>query len=596
MAPAICVSLVFHLLTVLILTTTSTYYPALGNLQQFDIFWVHPATIPLVTAASAQANPPTEPQLRRETVLPKLRQPLERGTPGLAPAPSVPDPDPDPAEPAAAPDAQPGQDEPQTGEVAAPMVEPRQAPPMVEPRKGAPMAEPRQGALRDDRGHPVRHKAEQPSVRTLPRKEAPAPAEGGLKARPELLPAFQERDSTARIKNTDLGGTEAETIAVPEAPQPGQEERKRPAARLEVPEAASEKTEPAKSEGASERAPRAREQDERDRQAASAPVSEQIKLGAAQGEKHPEPARQAQKRQQPEAEAARDRQEQRDRQTLRHRQEQRERESIERKRIAAARQEAVAKRKKAAPLERKSPQTRLWAAHREPPAIAAAASSPAVARQQSQEGAPSQNPKAPVPAIGSAPAGDRPELTDRTQAGFAAVGQVATRPSEKKPQARGLVIASPRGDLKLVITGDTGIKLSVRFREYPKSRRNRVPSRSELRREQTVTPIVADTGEDRREAVIETAREGIYVFSAEPERGKGVKASFTLKIFESGTKERIAPLGARTVSGSTVLLKILMPEGILWDDEDAFTGNLEDSESETKFNAATGLYWKEFHD
>ena len=37
-----------------------------------------------------------------------------------------------------------------------------------------------------------------------------------------------------------------------------------------------------------------------------------------------------------------------------------------------------------------------------------------------------------------------------------------------------------------------------------------------------------------------------------------------------------------------------MPEAILWDDDASFTGSLEDSESTTKFNAQTGLYWKEY--
>ena len=92
------------------------------------------------------------------------------------------------------------------------------------------------------------------------------------------------------------------------------------------------------------------------------------------------------------------------------------------------------------------------------------------------------------------------------------------------------------------------------------------------------------------------AREGIYVFSAEAEEKKGAKATFTLKVFESGARERTAELGVRTISGKAILVKILMPEAILWDDESAFSGILEDSESVIKFNAKTGLYWKEFNE
>jgi hypothetical protein len=169
-------------------------------------------------------------------------------------------------------------------------------------------------------------------------------------------------------------------------------------------------------------------------------------------------------------------------------------------------------------------------------------------------------------------------------------------PGEKPHQPRGPVIAALHGDLKLVMTGDTCIKVTVKFRDYPKSRRSRVFTRSEVRREQTVTPLLAAPREDTREAVIQTAREGIYLLSAEPAGGHAVRATFTLKVFESGARERIAPLGNRSLSGPTVLVKILMPEAILWDDESAFTGSMEDSESETKFNATTGLYWKEYRD
>ena len=148
----------------------------------------------------------------------------------------------------------------------------------------------------------------------------------------------------------------------------------------------------------------------------------------------------------------------------------------------------------------------------------------------------------------------------------------------------------------MVITGGSELRLSVTFRDYPSSRRNRVPTRSESRRELKIVPVFAKTRQDTREAVIETAREGIYVFSVEAEQGGAVRASFTLKIFETGAKEKVAAIGTRTVSTKAVLTKVLMPEGVVWDDDAAFTGSLEDSDSVTKFNAQTGLYWKEYND
>lgn len=161
---------------------------------------------------------------------------------------------------------------------------------------------------------------------------------------------------------------------------------------------------------------------------------------------------------------------------------------------------------------------------------------------------------------------------------------------------RGTVIPSLHGDLKMLIATGNGVRLSVTFREYPKARRKKVPSRAEAKRERSVVPLFAKREDQTREAVIETAGEGIYIFSAEAEHGAAATASFTLKLYEGGSREKTAAIGRRRISGKQVIAKVLMPEGILWDDEAAFTGSLEDSDSVTKFNSETGLYWKEYND
>jgi hypothetical protein len=189
-----------------------------------------------------------------------------------------------------------------------------------------------------------------------------------------------------------------------------------------------------------------------------------------------------------------------------------------------------------------------------------------------------------VPAKAALTARDKGTVTEKKQA-----------TADKAQEPKGLVISSLHGDLKMVISGDSGIRLFVTFRPYPKPSRERI-SRSEAREQQKVLPLVARIKPETKEAVIETAREGVYTFAAESERREGAKAAFTLKIFESGNREKVANIGTRTVSGRKVLAKVLMPEGILWDDESAFSGSLEDSDSTTKFDAQTGVYWKEYND
>ena len=163
------------------------------------------------------------------------------------------------------------------------------------------------------------------------------------------------------------------------------------------------------------------------------------------------------------------------------------------------------------------------------------------------------------------------------------------------PQQRGMVAASLSGDLKLVSSGDS-VKISVLFREFPRSRRSRPPGRSEARRLQNITPVCADGPGRTSETVIEKAHEGVYVFSAEPRGQTTAQASFTLKIYDSGSGKKVAELGRRSISQKSVVARVLMPEAILWDDDSAFTGSLQDSESTTKFNSQSGLYWKEYDD
>jgi len=193
-------------------------------------------------------------------------------------------------------------------------------------------------------------------------------------------------------------------------------------------------------------------------------------------------------------------------------------------------------------------------------------------------------------------AGAAPPKVAPAAATTSAKDAAAQRVQEKPPQQRGITVSSLRGDLKLLIAGDSGVRLTVTFTPYPKASRNKVLSRAEAHREQRIQPLIGTTRQETREAVIQTAQEGIYVFSIESEKGEPAKATFTLKIFEAGTREKAARLGTRTVTGKSILTKIMMPEGILWEDDSAFTGSLEDANSTTKFNSKLGLYWKEYND
>lgn len=157
-----------------------------------------------------------------------------------------------------------------------------------------------------------------------------------------------------------------------------------------------------------------------------------------------------------------------------------------------------------------------------------------------------------------------------------------------------LMLATVYGDLKLVVAGTDQLKYRALFKAFPKHRRDRPMTKSESAREQKVVSLVLRTVDNSTEVIIKSTLEGIYVLFAEPDGQEAVTTNFSLKLYEATSRAKAKNLGRKTVSGKTIVARVLMPEGILWDDEAAFTGSLEDSDSVTKFNSETGLMWKEY--
>jgi len=162
------------------------------------------------------------------------------------------------------------------------------------------------------------------------------------------------------------------------------------------------------------------------------------------------------------------------------------------------------------------------------------------------------------------------------------------------PEAKGIFSIPLAGDLKLQMRGDYSIKLTVEFKPYPKNRRHRPMTGSEAKRSQKLTPVIVKTAQDTTEAVIETAEAGIYDFIVDSTGTEPVSTAFTLKLYADTARANIRSLGTKKIGEKTVIVKVLMPEGILWDDAAAFSGYMEDSESVTKFSSQTGLVWKEY--
>lgn len=150
-----------------------------------------------------------------------------------------------------------------------------------------------------------------------------------------------------------------------------------------------------------------------------------------------------------------------------------------------------------------------------------------------------------------------------------------------------------KGDLKLVMAGTILPDTTVTYSDFAPSRRDRPLSRAESRRASKIIPMVADGRDNARELVIARANPGVYTITAMPANGPA-SVTLSLKLYEGTSRAVTRELGRHTIANRKILLKILMPEGIVWDDDAAFSGSMEDSDGVTKFNAETGLMWKEY--
>jgi hypothetical protein len=169
------------------------------------------------------------------------------------------------------------------------------------------------------------------------------------------------------------------------------------------------------------------------------------------------------------------------------------------------------------------------------------------------------------------------------------------KPLPSQPEKPRAIFMPPlAGDLKIVITGKEDIKVEAVFREFRKARRGRPVTRGEARNTRSIPLKRARTHLNVHEAVVEIAEEGVYDLLIRSADGKPVTASFVLKVHESGKGAVTKNLGKRTLPDGALLARILMPEGLLWDDESYFTGTMEDSDSITRFHTETGLVWREF--
>lgn len=166
--------------------------------------------------------------------------------------------------------------------------------------------------------------------------------------------------------------------------------------------------------------------------------------------------------------------------------------------------------------------------------------------------------------------------------------------------AKGLLAPPLIGELTFELVSplmvQRGVKVAVLFRDFPKSKRDRPIPKAEARRMIPLDPkVMVVAGKNTLRVVVDKVGEGICYLRVEHEHPTPVELSIVVRLYEGAPRARTKHLPIRMTRNNETILKVLMPEGILWEDSDAFTGSLENSDSMTRFNTDTGLIWKEYN-
>ena len=108
-----------------------------------------------------------------------------------------------------------------------------------------------------------------------------------------------------------------------------------------------------------------------------------------------------------------------------------------------------------------------------------------------------------------------------------------------------------------------------------------------------VRALTADAGEAAPDVFyIRNARPGVYAFVVTYRAGATASVRPVLYVAGSGEPRRAAPL-TLDGSGRAIAARVLFPQGVLWEQDDWFTGRSASGDTVTKFRFPDGVSWIE---
>ncbi len=104
-------------------------------------------------------------------------------------------------------------------------------------------------------------------------------------------------------------------------------------------------------------------------------------------------------------------------------------------------------------------------------------------------------------------------------------------------------------------------------------------------------------GKAKRVFSVTKAEKGIYTFVIENKGERTFIEKMVFRLYGKGEKERIKEYpSVELVRDAVLKYHFILPDALFWDDEERFSGSIEDSNSVTKFDYSSGLLWREEKD
>jgi transposase-like protein len=154
-------------------------------------------------------------------------------------------------------------------------------------------------------------------------------------------------------------------------------------------------------------------------------------------------------------------------------------------------------------------------------------------------------------------------------------------------------------DIRMELTTDqnipSGFGISASFKEFARNRRDEPLTEYENSNLKKVIPKIILLSNHALIVTVENVSEGVYDFAIDCGECAIRPVMVDMNMRLSGVRKRGKTYTQREmrVADKMPILKILMPEGIRWDDTDYFDGNIENSESITRYNKNDHLVWRE---